>query len=80
MFTPSMDGLFLFLGVALVHHSKAFIVNLARYIVLIRTNEKAVKFTSSVADFLKNLVGQHPKPFNNFIEIGYAPAELKDAF
>ena len=30
----------------------------------------------SVADFSKNLVGQHPKPFNNFGEIGYAPLAL----
>ena len=25
---------------------------------------------------LKKLVGQHPKPFNDFFKIGYAPAEL----
>ena len=28
------------------------------------------------AAFLKNLVGQHPKTFNNFGEIGYAPLVL----
>ena len=30
----------------------------------------------SVADLLQNLVGKHPKPFNDFFKIGYAPAEL----
>ena len=25
---------------------------------------------------LQKLVGQHPKPFNNFFKIGYAPTEL----
>ena len=25
---------------------------------------------------LQKLVGQHPKPFNDFFKIGYAPAEL----
>ena len=30
----------------------------------------------SLADLLQNLVGKHPKPFNNFKEIGCAPAEL----
>ena len=39
---------FLFLGVALVHHGKAFVINLSRYIVLIGTNEQAVKFTDSL--------------------------------
>ena len=39
---------FLLLCVALVHHDKAFIVNLSRYIVLIGTNEKAVKFTDTL--------------------------------
>ena len=39
---------FLFLCVALVHHGKAFVIDLARYIVLIGTNEKAVKFTNTL--------------------------------
>lgn len=30
----------------------------------------------SLADLLQNLVGKHPKPFNNFREISYAPTEL----
>ena len=30
----------------------------------------------SLADLLQNLVGKHPKPFNDFFKIGYAPAEL----
>ena len=30
----------------------------------------------SRAYLLQNLVGKHPKPFNNFEEIGYTPAEL----
>ena len=35
---------------------------------------------SSGADFWKNLVGQHPKPFNNFREIGCAPLVLIKKF
>ena len=31
----------------------------------------------SLADLLQNLVRKHTKPFNNFKEIGYAPAALK---
>ena len=27
-------------------------------------------------DLMQNLVGKHPKPFNNFKEIGYAPRVL----
>ena len=56
---------FLFLGIALVHHGKAFIVNLSRYIVLIGTNEQAIKFSDTLLCLCQPLL-MYPKPFNNF--------------
>ena len=53
---------FLFLCVALVHHSKAFIVNLSRHIVLVGTNEQAVKFTDTLLCLCQTLL-MYPKRF-----------------
>lgn len=53
---------FLFLCIALVHHSKAFIVNLSRHIVLLGTNEQAVKFTDTLLCLCQTLL-MYPKRF-----------------
>lgn len=54
--------IFLFLCIALIHHGKAFIVNLAGYIVLIGMNEKAVKLTDTLLSLCQLLL-MYPKRF-----------------
>ena len=54
---------FLFLGVVLAHHGKAFIVQPTGYIVLVNADEKTVKFSDSLLSLCQPLLMQPQRFF-----------------
>ena len=60
---------FLFLGIVLAHHRKAFIIQASGYIVLINADEKAVKLADSLLSLCQPLLIQPQRFFALYTEL-----------